>query len=497
MSLPDWLKPAIRPAGSCEGGAKLQKDKILVMGRLSFVIDGLITAVSLWLAFFSWWLLYQVFDVGKEFHHRFSTYAYLYLAIIPSFPLLYKRYGLYDSVGFMQKKKIAFIVAKSLAVGLAVIIVFFFVAKIQTVSRPLLVAFAGISFCLVNLKEAVISDYFNYARRLERNFRNVLIGGAGEVARKTIELIKQNPQWGYKICGVVVPESFRGKNEILGYKVLGAYAEISQILTADQYDQVIFAVGKRHLHEVEDAIYACELQGIDAWLIADFFKAAIAKVKLEEFHNLPAMVFSSTPEFSWSLMLKSLSDRVGAAVLLVITSPLFIIVPIIIKLTSRGPAFFRQRRAGLRGKEFTMYKFRSMRSNAEQQRAELELFNELEGAAFKMTKDPRVTPFGRFIRRTSIDELPQLINILKGEMSLVGPRPLCLCDIDQFKEWQRRRQTMKPGVTCLWQISGRSKIDFETWMKLDLRYIDNWSLALDLKVLLKTIPLVLLCRGSK
>ena len=470
---------------------------MLVIGRLSFIMDGLITALSLWLAFFAWWLLYLVFDLGKNFHHPFRIYAYLYLVIIPFFPLLYKRYGLYDSVGFKEKSKIAFIVAKSLAMGLALIIVFFFVAKIQTVSRPLLVAFAGISFCLINLKEAAISEYFNHARRLERNFRNVLIGGMGEVARKTIELVEQNPQWGYKICGVVVPESFRDKGDLFGYKILGTYGEISRVLTTDQYDQVIFAVGKRHLHEVEDAIYACELQGIDAWLIADFFKAAIAKARFEEFHNLPALVFSTSPEFSWSLLLKSVFDKAGAAVLLILTSPLFIIVPIIIKLTSRGPAFFKQKRAGLRGREFPMYKFRSMRSDAEQQRAELEILNELEGAAFKMTNDPRITRFGRFIRRTSIDELPQLVNVLKGDMSLIGPRPLCICDVDKFKEWQRRRQTMKPGITCLWQISGRSQIDFETWMRLDLQYIDNWSLALDLKVLFKTIPLVLFCRGAK
>lgn len=477
---------------------------MLFIGRLSFIIDGLITALALWLAFFSWWLLYRLaelgwFDLGKSFHHRFTAYPYpyLYTVIVLFFPLLYKRYGLYDSIGFKRMKRTASIVAKSLAVGLAVIIVFLFVAKMQTISRPLLVAFAGISFCLINLKEAVISDYFHYARQLERNLRNVLIGGAGEVARKTIKLIEQNPQWGYKICGIVVPESFRDKTDIAEYKVIGTYVEIPQILSTSQYDEVIFAVGKRHLHEVEDAIYACELQGIDAWLIADFFKADIAKVKFEEFHDLPALVFTTTPEFSWSLMLKSGFDRAAAVVLLILTSPLFGIVPVVIKLTSRGPALFRQKRAGLRGKQFTMYKFRSMRSDAEQRRAELEIFNEMEGAAFKMTNDPRVTRFGRFLRRTSIDELPQLINILKGDMSLVGPRPLCASDVDKFKEWQRRRQTMKPGMTCLWQISGRNKVDFETWMKLDLQYIDNWSPTLDLRILLKTIPLVLLCKGAK
>jgi exopolysaccharide biosynthesis polyprenyl glycosylphosphotransferase len=468
-----------------------------VVARLSLIIDGLITLLSLWLAFFAWWLLYQVFDLGKEFHAHFTTYAYLYLVIIPFFPFLYKRYGLYQSIGFKRSRQIAAIIAKSLIVGLAVISLFLFVAKIQTVSRPLLVAFAGISFSLVYLKEAVILEYFRYARRLERNFKNVLIGGVGEVAEKTIKLIDQHPHWGYKICGVVVPDSFGDRADFAGYKVLGTYREIPRILSADQYDQVVFAVGRRHLHEVEEPVHACELQGIDAWLIADFFKAAIAKVRFEEFHNLPVLAFSTAPEFSWSMLFKSVVDRVAALLLLLLTLPVFIIVSIIIRLSSRGPAFFRQKRAGLRGKEFTMYKFRSMQTTAEQMRAELEVFNEMGGAAFKMTDDPRVTRFGKFLRRTSIDELPQLFNMLKGEMSLVGPRPLCLCDVDKFKEWQRRRQTMRPGLTCLWQISGRNQIGFETWMKLDLEYIDNWSLGLDLKILLKTIPLVLFCKGAK
>jgi exopolysaccharide biosynthesis polyprenyl glycosylphosphotransferase len=475
----------------------LQRDKMLVLGRLSLVIDGLITALSLWLAYFSWWLLYQVVDLGKDFHGQFSTYAYLYLVIIPFFPLLYKRYGLYESIGFRTGKEVVSILAKGLIVGLATITVIFFVAKIQTVSRPLLLAFAGISFCLIYLKEALILEYFRYARQQERSFRKILVCGAGEVAERVIGITENHPEWGYKICGVVVPDSLRETTEVSGYGVVGTYSDVSRILSAGQYDQVFFAAGKHHLDEVEEAVHACELQGIDAWLIADFFQGTIARVRTEEYHNLPALVFSSSPEFSWSLLFKSVVDKLGAAILLILSSPLFLLVPIIIKLTSRGPVLFKQGRAGLRGKEFTMYKFRSMHSSAEQMRAELDLFNEMDGAAFKMTNDPRVTRFGKFLRRTSIDELPQLLNVLKGEMSLVGPRPLCLCDVDKFKEWQRRRQAVKPGLTCLWQISGRNEIDFETWMKLDLEYIDNWSLALDLKILLRTIPLVLFCRGAK
>jgi exopolysaccharide biosynthesis polyprenyl glycosylphosphotransferase len=251
------------------------------------------------------------------------------------------------------------------------------------------------------------------------------------------------------------------------------------------------------LSEVETAILACEIEGVEAWLVADFIRTSISRPAIDELMGKPMIVFRSAPEVSWALLLKGIFDRVGAAALLVLLSPLMLAAAAVIKLSSRGPVLFRQERCGLRGRVFTMNKFRSMVSDAEQRRAELMAFNEMDGPVFKIAKDPRVTGIGRFLRRTSLDELPQLVNVLKGEMSLVGPRPLPVNEVRQFKDaWQRRRLSMKPGLTCLWQIAGRNTIGFEEWMRLDLQYIDSWSLWLDLKILLKTIPVVLMGKGA-
>jgi exopolysaccharide biosynthesis polyprenyl glycosylphosphotransferase len=211
----------------------------------------------------------------------------------------------------------------------------------------------------------------------------------------------------------------------------------------------------------------------------------------------PMLVFRSAPGISWALLLKGVFDRGAALFLLLVFSPVWLLIALLIKLSSPGPVLFCQERCGLRGRAFMMYKFRSMVTNAAQLQDELTSFNEMDGPVFKIARDPRITTLGRFLRRTSLDEVPQLINVLRGEMSLVGPRPLPVYEVRKFTDpWQRRRLSMKPGMTCLWQIAGRNKIGFEEWMRLDLVYIDNWSLWLDFRILLKTIPVVLMGQGA-
>jgi exopolysaccharide biosynthesis polyprenyl glycosylphosphotransferase len=211
------------------------------------------------------------------------------------------------------------------------------------------------------------------------------------------------------------------------------------------------------------------------------------------------LVFRTTPETSWQGVAKQIVDFIGALFLLIALSWLFVILAILIKLTSPGPVFFRQQRSGLNGSPFTLYKFRTMVTNAEQFKHELEAMNEMSGPVFKVTNDPRVTPFGKWLRRYSLDELPQLFNVLRTEMSLVGPRPLPVDEVKRFENLaHRRRLSVKPGLTCLWQISGRNQIsDFKDWVRLDLEYIDNWSLWLDLKILVRTIPAVFIGTGAK
>jgi exopolysaccharide biosynthesis polyprenyl glycosylphosphotransferase len=251
--------------------------------------------------------------------------------------------------------------------------------------------------------------------------------------------------------------------------------------------------------QVERVIQACELEGVEVWLLADFFKTQISQTAFDDFEGRPMLVFRSTPEASWQSLAKHALDVVGASLLLALFSPFMLGAALLIKLTSRGPVLFRQERAGLNGKPFVMMKFRSMMTDAEQHKHELAVLNEMTGPVFKLSNDPRVTPIGRFIRKYSIDEFPQLVNVVRGEMSLVGPRPLPVDEVRRFDDLaHRRRLSVKPGLTCLWQVSGRNDVhDFTDWVRLDLEYIDNWSLWLDLKILCRTIPVVLLGTGAR
>jgi exopolysaccharide biosynthesis polyprenyl glycosylphosphotransferase len=278
--------------------------------------------------------------------------------------------------------------------------------------------------------------------------------------------------------------------------------EVSELVNAihrHSVGRVILAFSRLEMDKVQRAIEACEVEGVEAWLSADFIRTSVARPTYENLGGRPMLVFRATPDLSWALLVKGLIDRVGAFVGLVVLSPLFVILAILVRLSSPGPAFFSQRRAGIHGRPFTMWKFRSMFVDAEKRHAELLSRNEMSGPVFKIENDPRVTPIGRFLRKTSLDELPQLLNVLQGDMSLVGPRPLPLYEVESFSSAaHRRRLSMKPGLTCLWQVRGRNNVrNFDDWVKMDLEYIDNWSLRLDFKILLMTIPAVLKGYGAK
>jgi exopolysaccharide biosynthesis polyprenyl glycosylphosphotransferase len=249
-------------------------------------------------------------------------------------------------------------------------------------------------------------------------------------------------------------------------------------------------------------VEACELQGVEAWIAASFIRTQIARPVFDTVGERPMLVLRSTPELSWELLCKETIDRVGAFLLIVCSLPFWVIAAIGIRLQSPGsPVFFSQMRAGRYGRPFRMWKFRTMVSNAEEllEKIKKEHGNQMDGPVFKLDKDPRIFPFGSWLRKTSIDELPQLINVLRGDMSLVGPRPLPLYEVEAFGELShRRRLSVKPGITCEWQAGGRNRItSFEEWVEMDLRYIDNWSLWLDFTILMRTIPAVLFGRGAK
>ncbi len=261
-------------------------------------------------------------------------------------------------------------------------------------------------------------------------------------------------------------------------------------------DDVIFAVHRRELDRLEDLFLSLQEQGIRTRFAMDLFPHTQARVQLEDLDGMPLLSFATTPTSQLQLMSKRALDVALAAVLLLIGLPIAGLIALSIKLVYGGNVLFRQTRCGLNGRFFTLYKFRTMVEDAEERRLELMHLNEMKGPVFKLRSDPRVTPLGRLLRRFSLDEIPQFWNVLRGDMSLVGPRPPIPEEVAQYQRWQRRRLAMKPGLTCLWQVSGRNNLDFERWMELDLEYIDSWSPMLDLKILLKTIPAVLTGNGA-
>jgi exopolysaccharide biosynthesis polyprenyl glycosylphosphotransferase len=275
--------------------------------------------------------------------------------------------------------------------------------------------------------------------------------------------------------------------------------DLVHLLHEHSVSSVVISARHAQFDQVEAAIRACEIEGVEAWLIADFFRTQVSRATFDDFHGWPVLVFRSTPESSWQSVLKKLLDFFGALVLLLMVAVPLTLIAVLIKLTSKGPVLFRQQRSGLNGRPFMIYKFRTMVTNAEQLKHELASMNEMTGPVFKVTNDPRITPLGKFLRKFSLDEFPQLLNVLRGEMSLVGPRPLPVDEVKRFNDLaHRRRLSVKPGLTCLWQISGRNNVkDFRDWVRLDLEYIDNWSFWLDVKILWLTIPTVLTGAGAK
>ena len=453
--------------------------------QLQQLIDAFLLAVSLWAAYALRYYSTYWFGLGRAVD-PLRNYHWLLIVIMPFGPILLDLQGFYQSPLNKTQWKSIVQIAKTM-LGLSIIVsacVIFLRRPLANRAVPLLFMLIGMLVLLV--KERIIAAHLRRkAMRGERREPVLLAGLPQDIAA-----LEQSFTPEQKLLMDVAARIDIEKQPI---------SDLVEAMHRHAVTRVIFAAGHSQLNRVEQAIGACEIEGVPAWLVADFIQTSIAKPDFDAFAGRPMLVFRSAPEVSWALLVKGIIDRVGAFIALVIMAFPMAIAALIIRITSNGPAIFRQRRAGRFGKPFVMYKFRSMMDDAEMRRAELEPFNQMHGPVFKVESDPRITPFGHWLRRTSFDELPQLVNVLMGDMSLVGPRPLPLYEVEKFENTaQRRRLSVKPGLTCLWQISGRNQVrDFRDWVRLDLDYIDRWSLGLDFKILLRTIPAVIVGLGAK
>jgi len=367
--------------------------------------------------------------------------------------------------------------------------------RLDFVSRPFLILFGTLDLLFLIAGKLILRLAARRVRRRGFNYRTFLIVGINPRAEEVAQIIAEHPHWGLKLVGFVAPNGEHAE-EVAGAPVLGSADDLPKILQDEVVDEVIFVLSRRQLEEFEESFLLCSELGIRA-RVALYFPHMKARVVLEELEGIPLLTFTNTPGAPFPMFVKRLADLTVSALGIALTAPLVPLIAAAVKISSRGPVLYSQIRCGLNGRRFRLLKFRTMCEGADQRLDEIAHLNEVDGPAFKVRRDPRVTPTGRVLRRLSLDELPQLYNVFRGDMSLVGPRPPIPEEVERYERWQRRRLSMKPGITGLWQVSGRSGLDdFNRWIALDLAYIDQWSLWLDLKILLKTIPAVLSTRGA-
>ena len=381
------------------------------------------------------------------------------------------------------------------ALGVLVLAAVGYLLRLHFISRPFLLLFGVINGGVLALAR-VVERRTRLGRRLaEVPQRVVVIVGCGSEAAALARGVATHRAWGLSLRGMVDPDGC-GRTEIEGFPVLGEVRTLPELLAREVIDEVVLAVPTRQLGELEPVLLHCQELGVRVRVALAPFPHLRPHVEVEALDGMPLLTFATMPTAPLALFAKRLIDVVVASVALVVSAPLWLAAALAIRATSRGPVLYRQVRCGLHGRRFVLRKFRTMVEDADARRDEVAHLNVMDGPVFKAPGDPRVTPVGRLLRRSSLDELPQLLNVLAGEMSLVGPRPPIPEEVEKYEPWQRRRLAMKPGITCLWQISGRSELDFATWMELDLSYIDHWSLALDLRILALTVPAVFSGRGA-
>jgi exopolysaccharide biosynthesis polyprenyl glycosylphosphotransferase len=359
------------------------------------------------------------------------------------------------------------------------------------INRSLVALFLGCSFVLSYAVRSAIGFWQRYQHRVGHGRERLLLVGDDTPELRAFVAAAAGADRPPIVVGQL------GVMAVPDVPALGAPGDLERVLHDEALDRVLFFPPYHRPGDVSDAIAACETVGVPAELAIETSRPSEAPPRVLQHHGVPFISFDPAPKPPERLAIKHAFDWIASAIALVVLAPVFLVVSIAILVTMGRPVFFVQSRAGRYGRQFGMIKFRTMVKGAEHQQAALAEKNEMTGPVFKVADDPRITRLGRFLRKTSIDELPQLVNVVLGQMSLVGPRPLPIKEQQAIRGWHRRRLSMKPGITCIWQVSGRSDLDFEQWMMLDHKYVDDWSLRLDLAILIKTVPVVLLGRGAR
>lgn len=363
-------------------------------------------------------------------------------------------------------------------------------------SRLLFLYTAILIICFLGLSRLLIVGLRLHLRHYGIGVKRVLLVGAGDLGRMVMRTVMARPELGYQVVGFLDDNVAKGQTDIGPFKALGPLENCNEVLAQYAIDNVIICLPWQSHRMIQRLLRTCEHHQIRAQIVPDFFQFTRQQLQVEELNGIPLLGTRELSIQGWNLVLKRAADLLLTTVAGLLVLPVMALIGAAIRLDSAGPVIYQQMRIGKNGKPFTCYKFRSMVTHADEMRDTLAELNEATGPLFKVRNDPRQTRVGRFLRRYSLDELPQLYNVLRGEMSLIGPRPNLPYEVEQYQEWHKKRLSVSPGLTGLWQVSGRSDLTFDEMVLLDIYYVENWSLALDLHILLRSIPAVLKGRGA-
>jgi exopolysaccharide biosynthesis polyprenyl glycosylphosphotransferase len=462
------------------------------------ILFGLADAVLVFAAFT---LAYDVREYARLRHNFFlkpDVYALLLVFSILMWAATGYRLDVYGKLDSVRTRVVLADSLRQAAICGLAMIVLVYVARTDT-SRFFLGLFIATSWVFLLLFRIAARPFVDSLSRKIGAARNVFIVGLGEAALAHARRLEGYHGHGVRVLGFAAPPGVASQPDCIrlehSYPV-HPLDDLRALLSSHVIDEIHFAVDYALFPALEPFFRLCQEEGVCCRIAVDFFPQAAGYMDLEKIGETPLLTFSGAPANEVLLWAKRGIDMVLALAGVILLSPILLVAAALIKTTSRGPVIFRQTRCGLAGRTFTLYKFRSMVEDAESRLDEVVHLNERDAVVMKIRRDPRLTPVGRWLRKFSIDELPQLFNVLRGDMSLVGPRPAIPTEVAQYQRWQRRRLRMRPGLTCLWALRGRDKVDFESWMRLDLQYIDTWSLGLDARIILMTIPQVLSGRGA-
>ncbi len=459
--------------------------------------DGIATLASLVAAYKLWEALQQAFSMlPLGMTVKLSNSHFFLMGAAPViWIVLFNYLGAYSYQRFTSFATESRIVLQVVALGSLTLILLIFLVRPGYIPRTMVWLFVAVNLVLLLGEKLLLFCAAQSLRRRGYDRKTVLVVGAGGQTRRFAEAIQANFSWGLDILGFLDVNRERVGQKIYDKPILGSFADIIPILHAHPLDEVIITVSTRRLGEIRQVLEACEQEGVQVRIISDFLGKIAKRIRADMVYNLPVLSISYIPENQITLALKRSMDLSLSLALLILLAPLMLLIALAIKLTSPGPVFYQWNVVGFNKRPFTSWKFRTMVQNADQLKARLIPVNEMEGPVFKIRNDPRVTTVGKVLRKYSLDELPQLWSILKGDMSLVGPRPAGPHELVRYESWHRRKLSIKPGITCLWQVNGRNRVaKFDDWVKMDLEYIDNWSLWLDIKILGRTVITVL--RGT-